>query len=473
MLLCGCPSPLPELNPARYASDKPGKQRMPQQAIEPEMEAQVEEEMEPPVDEAPQPGDGALSLSELLDVALRNNPETRIAWAQARQSAAEWGRTRSPYYPWLDGSVEGAGGRIPQLQTAGRSYIQLGVGLSYMLLDFGRGPKAEAARQALIAANWSHNQAIQDTLRDVPQAYYTYLADKAMVLATQQNLREATTTLRATENRKMAGVSTIADVLQARSQQAQVQLDLASAKGSREIAKGDLATTVGWPANSPLAVSQSLGEPPVHRLGGSVDELVELAKQQRPDLGAAQALVKQREAEVKKARALPFPTLNGTGTFGWFRARGIEQGAYYGGLTLSLPIFHGFDMENTIRSARADLEAARAQLKQSQNEIIKEVWDAYQNYRTAVEKLAASRALMASAKESFDASLARYKVGAADIVELLNAQSTLANARSESIGAKSGVYTSYAELVHAVGERVPGDAPPAIEERDEGYGEDR
>ena len=87
-----------------------------------------------------------------------------------------------------------------------------------------------------------------------------------------------------------------------------------------------------------------------------------------------------------------------------------------------------------------------------------------------MESLTASRALMASASESYDASLTRYKVGAADIVELLNAQSTLADARSQLIGSKSQIYTSYAELVHAVGENIP---PEGIKEGDEGYGEDR
>ena len=470
LVLCGCPRPLPELNPAKYASPAPGAQRMPQEGIDPGMTESVEGDMEPPLDPVPEPGAGKLRLPDLLDVALRNNDNTRIAWAQAKATAAGWARSRSTYYPWLDGQVEGEAGRIPQLQTGGRSYVQLGVGLTYLLLDFGRGAKAEAARQALIAANWNHNQSIQDVLRDVPQAYYIHLADKACVRASEQDLREATVSLRATEERLRAGVSTISDVLQARSQQAKVKLSLVENKGSTEISKGQLSTTVGWPANAPLTIEDNLRDPPIRKLGSNVDGLIEEAKQNRPDIGAAQAYVRQKRAEVKKARALPFPTLTGSGTFGWFKSRNMEQGAYYGGLTLQLPIFHGFDMENAIREARADMMEAEAQLKLRQDDVIQQVWDAYQNYRTAAEKLTASRALMASASESYDASLTRYRVGAADIVELLNAQSTLADARSQMIDSKSEIYTSYAELVHAVGERIPAEG---IEERDVTYGENR
>ena len=81
--------------------------------------------------------------------------------------------------------------------------------------------------------------------------------------------------------------------------------------------------------------------------------------------------------------------------------------------------------------------------------------------------------MLSSASESFEASLARYRAGAADIVELLNAQTTLADARSQLIKARNGLFISYAELIHAVGEELPETTTiKYIDERDIAYGQD-
>ncbi|MFA5812089.1 MAG: TolC family protein, partial [bacterium] len=115
----------------------------------------------------------------------------------------------------------------------------------------------------------------------------------------------------------------------------------------------------------------------------------------------------------------------------------------------------GFNMQNAVRAARAQLEAARASLKIQEENTVSEVWDAFHNYQTAQKQLVASNSLFTSATESFNASSARYKLGAADIVELLNAQSVLASARAQVITSRTSISTSYAELLHAVGSTLP------------------
>ncbi|MBT3181762.1 MAG: TolC family protein, partial [Deltaproteobacteria bacterium] len=341
----------------------------------------------------------------------------------------------------------------------------------YLLLDFGgRSAKAEAARQALIAANWNHNQAIQDLLRDVPKAYYTYVGDLSKVTASETNLREARTTLAATEERKSTGVGTIVDVLQAKANKASVEVELVSNKGAAKIAKGSLATTVGWPANTPFKLANAPQKIPLNKLGSNVDDLITDAKRNRAAIASSKASVKQKEAELLEARTLPFPKVTGGGNTTWERMRRNDSIAYYGTFNVEIPIFKGFEMRNSIREARASLAAARAQLKLEEEQIIQEVWNAYNNFKTASEQLSASNTLLRSSKESYDASLARYRKGAADIVELLNSQTLLASARSQVIDSKMGLYISYAELIHAVGSQMDERFAPqvTIEEEDLG-----
>jgi outer membrane protein TolC len=471
-LLCAaCPNPLPEFNPAKYAArsqgeDAPEKGTEP---IDPEFVGKREIKR-PELDPMP----GKYSITHLIDIALRNSPSTRQAWAEGRAAAAQWAVSRSSYWPQIEGTVQGAWGKIPTVQ-GGRSFSTAGMTLQYLLLDFGgRSAEARSAREALVAANWNQNQTIQDVLRDVPQAYHTYMGDIALKRAADMNLEDALTTLRSTEARKESGVSTIADVLQAKASADQARLDLASRKGAVKISKGNLATTVGWTADTDFEVAPEVKNPPLRDLSKNVGMLVEEAKEQRPAVGAAQAGVRQALAEVDYARAQPYPTLGGGGVLQYQRANLAPAGVYYGGFQLSVPIFYGFKMQNEIRKAKAELEAARAQLQATEQTIVQEVWDGYQNFNTAAEQYRASKTLLASASESYAVSLGRYRQGAADITELLNAQNMLASARAQLIDARMTLFNQYAELLHAVGGELPPASPEwsGIEERDVAY-EDR
>jgi len=211
LLLYASCATMPEVKPNNYASPAPSEEYKPSQGNTP---------AEIPAEAKNASAEGfakkGMTLSELTDISLRNNPATSIAWNNARARAAEWGISRSSYYPTIGVEVDGVVGKVPQ-SLSGRSYLDVGTTLNYLLLDFGsRSAGAEAARQALIAADWNHNQAIQDVLRDVPQAYYVHLGYVSLVESSQKDLEEAQSVLSATENRHRSGVSTISDVLQAR-----------------------------------------------------------------------------------------------------------------------------------------------------------------------------------------------------------------------------------------------------------------
>src|SRR5512146_3400988 len=97
-----------------------------------------------------------LTVADVVDLALRNNPATVQAWANARAAAAAYGAAKAPYYPEVD--VAGSVTRVKTAATGGRSAVSQTIygpsaTLSCLLLDFGgRGGAVEAARQALLSA---------------------------------------------------------------------------------------------------------------------------------------------------------------------------------------------------------------------------------------------------------------------------------------------------------------------------------
>ncbi len=455
-----CVQNLPELNPMKYASPAPGEEWKP---TKDEENVPLPDEKLPGIPSDLEPYAGKLNLSQLVDVALRDSPETRQAWEQARAAAADWAAARGSYYPTITGTGtfgQGKGGQTRGVSSFNETLGEGSLALNYLLLDFGgRSATVEAARQALINANWSHNQSIQDVLRDVAKGYYTLLGNKAQVKADEASLEDAETSLEAAELQLRVGVGTIVDVYQAQASLAQVKLELVADRGSVEIARGQLATVVGWPANTPFDVAEEPEELPLNTISQNVEGLIKLAQEQRPDLAAARATVRQSEAELHQAESAQWPQLVASGQVSPLVAR--EKGMndyttnYFAGVQLQIPIFQGFSLTNAVRAARAELEASRSALVLQEEIVISEVWTAYYNFRTAAEQLQASDVLLASAKESFGASLTRYQSGVGDIIELLNAQSLLAEARAEQVQARTNLYTSYAELIRAIGDELP------------------
>ena len=465
--LVSCAGGVPEFDPYKEASQAPGEAWVPS---EEERTKSFELEELPAMPEELKPDEEKLTLSQLVDFALINNPTTQVAWQDARAAAAVWAQARGLYYPQIGGTANYAyargGGSSTGSDPYREQYANVGLSLSYLLFDFGgREAQIDAARLALINANWNQNDAIQNVLNTVAVLYYGYIGSKSLVAAFETNLEEANTSLEAADLRLEAGVGTLPDVLQAKAQLSQVELDLVAAQGNVEIYRGQLATAVGWPANISYNISDDVNEPPVEALSDNVNDLIDIGMKNRPDLAAVQATVREQEALLREAKSQFFPTISAGAQVveWWVKPEGSTRDYftnYLVGLQLQVPIFQGFTIINSVREARAQLESAKAALKLQEQIVINDVWNAYFDFRTSVQSLNAAGNLLESATESYEASLARYRSGVGDIIELLNAQTTLAQARDEYVQSKTDIFTTYADLVNAIGTELPSPGAP-------------
>lgn len=470
-LSLACSHGAPEFDPYKEASPAPGEEWVP---TEKELEKSFELEELPTIPQELQSEADNLTLSQLVDIALTNNPTTQIAWQDARAAAAAWAEARGLYYPQITGSAEyfyaRDGGSATGADAFREQYGNVGLSLNYLLLDFGgREARVDAARLALVNANWNQNQAIQNVLNEVAVNFYNYIGSKALVLADETNLKEAETSLEASELRLEAGVGTLPDVLQARATLAQVQLDLVEDVGNVAIFRGNLATSVGWPSNTDFDVSDPVDELPIDALADNVNDLIDIAMENRPDLAAVKASVREAQAELREAKSEFFPEISATAEVlrFWVRPEGEASEFftnYLVGLQLQVPIFQGFTIINSVRQASAELESAKAALRLQEQIVIDEVWASYYNFRTAVQSLEAANVLLESSIESYNASLERYQNGVGDIIELLTAQTTLAQARAEQVETTTDIFTSYADLINAMGTEIPAPEEIVIEE---------
>jgi TolC family type I secretion outer membrane protein len=409
----------------------------------------------------------ALTLVELTDLALRRNTQTRLAWAALRASEAGVELARAGYWPQVDAALTVQRNRALNF-TGVPADVQTrygaSVSLSYLLWDFGaRGGQADQARFGLAAAELSQNQTLQDVILAVEQAYYQVLGLQALAEADRQSLSDADTNLAAVQERRASGLATVGDVYQAEAARAGARLALQQAEGQLAAARGQLAITVGEApdARLPLAPWNDAGEdtetPALPAQDAS--ELLAQARAARPELLAARAQERAAAAGVNVARSQGLPSLGFDATAGRTHVVDVGTSSQFSALvTLDIPLFAGFGDRAALRQAQAQLETAQATTADLRSQIELEVWQAYQNLRTAVVSLDTTAAQLRSAEQAAEVTHARYRSGLATVLDVLSTQATLATARVQQVQARLDWAAGRAVLGHAVGGLEP--TPP-------------
>lgn len=398
-----------------------------------------------------------LTLSEVVDLGLRNNAQTRVSWANARAAAAAYGSQRGAYLPTIDGDVTGT--RLKTVASQGRSAVSQSVlspslSLNYLLFDFGaRSGNVGAARNALLATNFSHNATLQNVVLQIQTAYFQYIANRALLQAQRTTVREAETNLAAAEERRRVGVATIADVLQARTAASQARLAAQTTEGDVQTSRGALALSLGLPANLPYDIDSTAGQVPVSIVADSVNALIARAVEARPDLAASRAEFEASRAQIAVMRANRLPSLVLNGSGGRTYTSSLPQGGnnYTVSLGLRIPLFAGFSRIYDQRQAVALADAAAARADLLSQEVVFQVFSSYSALQTATRRVRTTEDLIASAKQSNEVALGRYKAGVGSVLDLLSAQSALADARAQQILARLEWNTSLAQLAHDAG----------------------
>lgn len=429
-----------------------------------------------------------LSVEQLIDLALRNNPRTRVSWEAAKVSAYDWKVAQSTLYPTVDFqetlllNAQNFGGQAGNTNINGSGAIgtntntntntsansttsasnsnstQLLISdlmFSYLLFDAGgRNANIESFRQAMIEANWLNNQVLQDILLDVITSYYQLISNKALYEAKLQDLKDAKTNLDAADLLQKAGIKTRVDVLRASSDYVNTELQLAQIKGNIETSRGRLATAIGIPANTRFEVQGIPKTLKFERIGQSLDELIQIATENRPDLAAAHAEYLSKKSDIITAISAGLPKLSVNGDiqhFHFIHNPTLDGMNYTGRVILDIPIFQGFFHLNRTRRARSLASEALAVIENTQQNIFQDVVTSYYTHTTAVETVRYSDEYIKFAQESYDAILSTYKEGVSTILDLLAVQGTLSTARSTRITARTQWAISLATLAHATG----------------------
>lgn len=427
-----------------------------------------------------------LSVSDAVDLALRNNPATRESWALARASVEDYGASRGSLFPTITGNVgllqSGSSGNgvssglgtttgtnLPSDTLTGgtrtttttattstnRTQLTPSITLSYLIFDLGgRAGSIETARQRAIAANLTHNATIQNVVLQVESALFSFLATRGLRDAQLVAVEEARADTAAAEARLRVGVGTLEEVLQTRTALAQARFQLATYEGNLLSGRANLAAALGVRSNARFDVADLPATTRVSMVALTVDTLINRAIVARPELAEIRAEAAALAAQIRVARSAGYPalTLSSTGSYPRTVSGTNTSGRSYSlQLGVQIPIFSGFTRQYDVRSAQAQYEAGLARVESTTQQISVQVYSSYALLQTSTQRVQAGEDELASAQQSADVALGRYREGVGTIVDVLLARTALATARADVIQARWEWRTALAQLAHDSG----------------------
>jgi len=415
-------------------------------------------------------------LPELIDLAQRVNPETRVAWEAARRSALAVGLVESEYFPALAisalGGYQSVGVPIPRnLVSDGFFRFDLAqavptLNLRWLLIDFGRrGSARDAAKERLLAANLGFNRKHQQIAFAVQRAFYGLTSVRARIAVAQSSLDAARTVQEAAERRLQNGLATRPEVAQARQQGAQAFFELEEVVDKERDAQVTLAESIGIPPTTPIQLTDFSALPPAAELQDTVEKTIDRSLEKRPDLIARVAALRASEADVSRARAAYWPTLSLVGNVGsilgsarliadgkstgWFSA---AQPSYGIGLALEWEVFDGGARRRRVELAESARRSAQDEITATRDRAMSEVWKAYTDVKLAFRRLDVAAALLDASQQSYEDSLKSYGVGLGTLTDLLVARRELSRARFVELDTKVQLLESSAALAFTTGE---------------------
>jgi len=402
----------------------------------------------------------ALTFVAAVELALCANPQTRSAWAQAHAQAAALGRAESAWLPQISATgsesrqfggqhADVNGNIVDTPQNTGDAAVNL----TWTLYDFGgRTGKIDSARSLLYAAAATASSVVQQTVRSVVQAYYGAVAGDASLIAAKSTEEVSAHSLEIARALQAGGAGTLGDVLQAQTAHEQAVIARVQADAAAKSAHGTLAVTLGRTADQTFLLAPEPVPTEVPALSARIADLMREASRQRPDLAAARFQRDAAEADITVAQALGRPSISVGVLHQFISTTGVPNQNYDQiGVSVTVPLFTGFNVTYGVRQAQAALHVSEANLEQVQLNVTLDVWNGYYNLESANQQLTATADLLKTAEENEQVAIGRYKAGVGSIVDVLTAQTALATARELRINSELGWKVARAQLALALG----------------------
>jgi outer membrane protein len=408
-----------------------------------------------------------IALQEAVRMAQRNAPATVQARNALRTNAAQVRSRYGAFLPSLSfgASVqENSGTRFIPDQNLIVANDQPWRGShrfnsNLELFDGGRRYfELQAARAGVDAAEATEVSQTFNVALQVKQQYYAVLAAREQRAAAEKQLEQATQQLRAATARVQAGAATRSDSLRSSIQVGNARLAILQAENALATANAALSRLVGT-SYIVTAVADDTAE--TGGVSATDAELLEAAER-GPGVRQAQAQYAAARQSSRAAKTPYLPTLS----IGWgLSYAAAEEGFRFLGsrdnrnlstnVSINLPIFNGLNREQQVVAAAVAEDNAQVQLRDAQLNARQQMIQQIGAFRTAEARVEIQLASVAAGEEDLRVQQERYALGASTLLDVLNSQTTLDQARRDLIQARLDARTAKAQIEALIGADLP------------------
>ncbi len=366
-------------------------------------------------------------LKRLVELALQNNRDLRIAALNIDAARAQAGLRDADRWPTVSAGV--AGTQAPSATGSSNRLYTAGVQVTAWEADlFGRLRDLSDAAAAQVLASVEARKAVQIALvAAVASAHLALAADEEQLRVARESLVSREASLKLVRLRVDNGASSALDLRQAESLLESARVALIQATRQRALDENTLVLLLGQPVPDGLPPALPIAAPGLPELPVGLPGQVLL---RRPDVRQGEQQLIAAHASIGAARAAFFPRITLTGSAGI--ASGELAGLFSGPHLawafvpqLLQPLFDAGRNQAALQVATVNRELALAQYERSIQSAFREVADALAGRATLGEQQRAQQRLVdAEAARSALVEL-RYRNGAASHLELLDAQRSL------------------------------------------------
>jgi outer membrane protein TolC len=254
------------------------------------------------------------------------------------------------------------------------------------------------------------------------------------------------------------GSNTKADVLQARVRVANTKLTLITARNNEALAKSKLTSDLNMPMNEDFEIEKSISITPVET---SLEQEVPFMLENRAELQSYRARIQAARDGLTASQNSRWPTLAAYFRYGWNDREYPENSNFFKseyswgiGVQLSYNLFDRFLTKADIQSARANARIAEYNLQVAKLDAVYEVQQLVLSLKEASERMNLSEETVEQASENLRLAEERYRVGAGTILETIEAEVSLTEARANLIQAQCDYLIAKADLLRATGREV-------------------
>ena len=374
-------------------------------------------------------------LTGLMEEAQTVNLDIAAATARFRQADAQARIAGAALLPSLSGGGQESysrtsGSSASGLTNGGREVVNYSASFSasYELDFWGKNrDAAQAAEETAVANRFDRDVVALTTLTTVANAYFQVLASQDRIRTAQQNIASAERILNAIRDRFKAGTGTDLDVAQQESVVANQRAQVPPLRQTLDQNINALATLVSRPPEAVRVTGGSLNQIASPRVTpGLPSELLT----QRPDIRRQEAQLASATANVGNARAQFFPSIQLTGQ-GGYQSSALSSlfqphAAFFSMVgSLTQPIFDGGRILGNFEFTKARQDELLQIYRRTVVQSFADVDNALMSIRQTTERLRLQRQVVAASRRAFELAEQQLRAGTADIVTVLNTQTTL------------------------------------------------